>query len=270
MFKKVSLIILIIIGFINNASAQRGFSRGQKWEAGIFVGQSNYHGDLAPEILLSQNNNSYGVLGRYNPNPAIALRAGFTYAEISGDDYYFEENAERNLNFRTKIYEFSTMAEFHFQPFGLHRTLSQFTPYLFTGLSVFHYNPKAYYNDEWVNLRPLGTEGQNLDGGKRYSTVSLAIPMGMGVKYNLSRNFVVGFEVGFRKAFTDYLDDVSTVYPDLERLDARAAALSDRSHNPDGSPKSKPGDMRGDDHNNDWFIIGGLTLTYRFTPIICP
>ena len=271
MLKNISIIALVILGLADAASAQtRIFSRAYRWEAGIIVGQSNYHGDLAPEIVLGENNNAFGIVGRYNVTTAIAIKSCLIFGKISGTDANFKANAERNLHFRSNIIEFTSQAEFHFQPFGLQPLTKDFTPYLFTGLSVFHFNPQAEYNDEWVNLRPLGTEGQNLDGGKRYSNVSLAIPLGMGVKYNLSRNFVVGFEVGFRKAFTDYLDDVSTLYPDLEQLDARAADLSDRSVGVDGLPQSKPGTMRGDDHLNDWFIIGGLTLTYRFTPIICP
>jgi hypothetical protein len=103
--------------------------------------------------------------------------------------------------------------------------------------------------------------------------LQLAIPFGGGVKYNINKNLVVGFEIAWRKTFTDYLDDVSTTYPDLDNLrDSRgdlAANLSDRSWEVEGTQLSTAGDERGDPAMKDFYIITGFTLAYRLTPIAC-
>ncbi len=70
-------------------------------------------------------------------------------------------------------------------------------------------------NGEWVDLKPLRTEGQGLiPGREEYKLTQLNIPMGIGVKYFLTETFHVSSEVLHRKTFTDYIDDVSTNYVD--------------------------------------------------------
>ncbi|MDX5321255.1 MAG: hypothetical protein LPK45_09075, partial [Bacteroidota bacterium] len=89
-----------------------------------------------------------------------------------------------------------------------------------------------------------------------------------------SPNWILGAELGVRKTFTDHLDDVGGMYPDLNALRQKegntAAALSDRSGELVGSEQlSQQGDFRGDSQIKDWYYIAGITLTYRFTPIRC-
>ncbi len=95
----------------------------------------------------------------------------------------------------------------------------RFAPYLFGGVGFFHFNPRAKYNNEWVNLRNIGTEGQGLPqypNRKKYFPVQVAIPLGIGIKYNYTRQISFSFEYGYRLTFTDYIDDVSKTYPDAK------------------------------------------------------
>ncbi len=93
--------------------------------------------------------------------------------------------------------------------------------------------------------------------------------MGAGVKHAVNDNIIVGFEAGWRKTFTDHLDDVSTVYPSLP---PNSRTLSDRSWevSEDGLSKASQGDMRGDPNLKDWYFQTAFTISYRFTPIKCP
>ena len=51
--------------------------------------------------------------------------------------------------------------EFNFLPFQPGNPLYTWTPYVYSGISIFHFNPQAENkNGEWVNLQELGTEGQ--------------------------------------------------------------------------------------------------------------
>ena len=135
---------------------------------------------------------------------------------------------------------------------------------MFCGLSVFHFNPKADLNGDTYELQPLHTEGQ-VDG---YHRVALAFPFGGGVKLSI-KTVNIGLEVGVRKAYTDYIDDVSSTYPDLKKLlvtdGPTAVALSDRSLNP--AFETSTNRQRGNPKNNDYYIFSGFWITFSvFNP----
>jgi hypothetical protein len=243
----------------------------QNWEFGGMLGASNYHGDLAYNIVPTETHISGGIQSRYNFNPYWSYRPSITYAAISGSDANFAEYRLRNLSFQSDIWEVNNALEFNFVPFGSRILSKNFSSYATLGLAVFYHNPKAVLQGESYALRNLNTEGQN--NKSRYGLLQLAIPFGGGVKYNINKNLVVGFEIAWRKTFTDYLDDVSTTYPDLDNLrDSRgdlAANLSDRSWEVEGTQLSTAGDERGDPAMKDFYIITGFTLAYRLTPIAC-
>lgn len=128
-----------------------------------------------------------------------------------------------------------------------------------------YHNPKAELNGSWHKLHPLNTEDQ--DPKNRYNRIQITIPFGGGVKFQLTPNLMASWELGWRKTFTDYLDDVSTSYPETPTN----LQFSDRSWevSEGGAYIAQPGDMRGNPDFKDWYIQTGLTIAYRFTPIIC-
>src|SRR5690606_15533698 len=75
-----------------------------------------------------------------------------------------------------------------------------------------------------IFLRDLGTEGQGLPqypDKKMYNLVQIAVPFGGGIRLRLSDNVHISYEIGLRKLFTDYIDDVSTTYADEAILASR-------------------------------------------------
>jgi hypothetical protein len=265
MRKLIVISIFLIVG-VNVVTAQY-------YEIGGFAGLSNYFGDLqASNMEPTEFNLAYGLFGRINLNRHLSGKIGFTRGQISGDDYNSDTvsgRRQRNLSFRSKIYELAFTGEYNFIPYDIRdNKIAAF--YVFGGVSVFHFNPTAEFEGKVYYLNKLGTEGQRMDGSsiKPYSLFQLAIPMGLGTKFNLNQRSNIGIEVGFRKTFTDYLDDVSTVYPDVEAIkdvDPIAAALSYRAPefyevnqkdlgNPEGKSRGNPAKM-------DWFFFMGATLS---------
>jgi hypothetical protein len=110
-------------------------------------------------------------------------------------------------------------------------------------------------------------------GRTKYSLTQAALPFGGGVKLALSENIRLRFEIGFRKTFTDYLDDVSTTYADQSMLLAkngqRAVDLAFRADELKGTATSYPpvSSMRGNSGNKDWYYFSGLGLSFRLSPI---
>src|SRR5262249_19248779 len=120
----------------------------------------------------------------------------------------------RNLSFETQILEWNVLAEYTL----LDMDKKRFSPYVFAGAALYHFNP--YTHDSVGNkvyLQPLSTEGEGLPqypNEKEYSLTQFAVPMGAGVKLRITDNVILAYEIGFRKLFTDYLDDVSNKYVD--------------------------------------------------------
>ena len=62
---------------------------------------------------------------------------------------------------------------------------------------------------------------------KPYSLTEVGIPIGGGIRLQLSKHVTMSFEVSARKLFTDYLDDVSStqfLYNDIKRGNGTLAA----------------------------------------------
>ena len=260
-------ILLIFFCFHLNIFAQKHYT-----EAGLFFGVSNYHGDLTPHIMeVNEYNMAFGAFGRYNFNGHFGIKFHFYKGTLSGTDFnaqVLEGDRERNLSFRSDLLELGAQFEYNFLNFQVSKNDHITTPYIFAGIAGFHFNPQAEYNGQWFNLQELGTEGQGLEGyAEPYNLLSFAIPVGVGVKFNINHLTNIGLEFGVRTTFTDYLDDVSTVYPDLEALGningQFATALSYRTgeYDPNLVVADPAGTPRGNPEINDFYFFGGIMLS---------
>jgi hypothetical protein len=147
------------------------------------------------------------------------------------------------------------------------------TPYIFGGIAVYHFNPYAYDSTgRKVYLHPLSTEGEGLPqypNSHPYALTQLAIPFGGGIKFRISDQVVLAYEIGERKLFTDYLDDVSGRYVDQNILLAakgpEAVEMAYRGAELKGGASYPPaGTVRGDPKRKDWYYFSGLRLIIAF------
>lgn len=245
----------------------------QHLEGGFFLGTSTYFGDIDDErIQLKETHLAYGIVGRYNINDFVSIRASILGGELSASDANNTtrpEIAARNLSFRSSIAEASIIPEFNILGYNPYDRI--ISPYVFAGLSVFRFNPEAQLDNTWYALQPLGTEGQGLPGNpSRYSLTEFAIPMGLGVKFAATEYWNISWELSFRQTFTDYIDDVSGTYEDRDVLIAAygneiTANLANREAElTGGEPVNRPGTARGNPETNDLYFITGFTFTYNF------
>ncbi len=247
--------------------------RNGKQEYGIFIGGSNYFGDIAPEIVLKETNLALGGFIIKNHSSYFSSRYQFTYARISGSDKNFKSNAYRNISFFSDIYELGYNLEFNFKPFGMNVNDKYATTYVFTGPSIFMFNPKTTLpSGDKVSLQRFGTEGQILNDKKRYSLIQPALNLGIGYKFNVGKKWDIGFEVGFRKTFTDYLDDTKNTYTDYNAMNAKQGGTAvdlSQPHTTQGNPPVDKGTMRGDPHLKDWYFTVGITICFRNVTTFC-
>jgi opacity protein-like surface antigen len=244
----------------------------QYFHADVFAGVATYQGDLqGKRLTFNQSHPAVGIGISYDLTNKLIARAGFTYGVIGGND---TKNTTakgiefRNLNFKSAVSELHVGFEYNL--FKLEG--KSLTPYFFAGIAGYHFNP--YTNDSSgskVFLRPLSTEGQGLaayPNRKNYSLTQFAIPFGGGIKLQLSDNLQLAAEVGIRKLFTDYLDDVSNSYVDYATLLAakgpKAVELAYRGDELAGAPGyPAEGAQRGSPKTKDWYYFSGLRLSAR-------
>lgn len=276
--KKYILFALLCIG--TSLSAQEGL------EAGGWLGMSNYFGDLNTNLRLNRPGLAGGMGFRYNFNERICARlglnAGTVQAYDSDSDNIYER--ARNLSFKSTVADVALQMEFNFLPY-VHGSKDQnWTPYLFLGLGASYFNPKAELDGEWYELRPFGTEGQFK--GEEYYTVAGGWVYGAGFKIDLSYDWSLNIDLSARRLFSDYLDDVSSVYPDVDDVsDLRGefgARFVDRSgelykSNPDfftrnslEAPIGEPGRQRGNSGDRDTYVYFGIGIYYYFGDLKCP
>jgi len=245
-------------------------------EIGIFGGGAYYIGDLNPYAHFNQINYSVGAVYRHNfDNERIALRIQGIYGKVSGADSKSSDanQLNRNLNFSSSIIEIGPLVEINFIDYvvgSMSRKKFKFqTPYLFIGVTYFKMNPTGNYDGQSIELQPLATEGQETsqNSSGRYKLNQISIPLGIGYKFNVSKRIGISLEYGIRKTFTDYLDDVSGQYPDLQLLAEEAgqlsADLSDQTINEEGYTELNYGMSRGNSKNKDWYSFFGAILSFR-------
>ena len=264
-------LLMVFIGILAGPiSAQKG------WEIGGWAGASYYFGDLNTNFDLSRPGPAVGAAARYNFNSRLSLGMSTNYGRISGSDENSSNDFERarNLNFTSNIFDLSFNLEFNFLDYVHGSKDYPFTPYVFAGASFFSFNPKTQFEGEWVNLRDQGTEGQFF--GEEYFLIQPALNYGLGFKIDLNSDWSLNFIISARKLFTDYLDDVSTVYPDKDELFSlrgpTAVALADRSTIEDMERYriGQAGVQRGNSRDTDSYNFIQVGVMYYFGYLPCP
>lgn len=264
LYKGLLLGLLVILS-PSMAFSQRYDILGRS-ELMVHGGGMNYIGDLNNQSAYGDIHWAAGGGIRVKLDNRWSVRIEGNYGTISAKKDWIPE---RNLSFRSRITEGALLVEFNFRPYGAGATDYQWTPYIFGGIAAFHFNPQALYCNThgdtlWVDLQPLCTEGQSTTAypeRRPYPLTQINMPFGVGVKWRINKTFSIAAEYGFRRTWTDYLDDVSTTYVGAELLQKEiengivASQLADRSSIPNA-----PGIKRGDDSLNDWYSHFNISI----------
>lgn len=275
-----------------NFNTQRNWSLNKK-EIMFGFGATQFLGDLGGKDQIGTDYSPIdidwpstsigGMIGfRYRFHPYWATTSSLNIGQVKAADSLTTDPARstRNLHFKSLLIEFSQRIEFvvvanekfgsrfNLRGHGKRARNKNGQIYLFTGIGVVYYNPKAELNGTWHALRPLKTEGQGLDGGaKEYGPLTLTVPFGIGMRTGIGRMWRVGVELTYVKTFSDYIDDVHGIYYDPNQLAAQvsttSAALSNTTTN---SNTFFTGEQRGDKQNDAYFygnLVFYRNITYK-------
>lgn len=255
---------------------------------GFSIGGSNFLGDLGgannigrpfiKDIDYKSTRPSVGLFYKYYLNEWIAFKGNVMYTTLTGDDKFTygattKEHAffrrYRNLNFKSPILALDAQIEinlYKYIPGSIDE--GRFAPFIGVGGGGFWFNPrtKDKINGENVRLQPLGTEGQGLPGkNAMYKLIAPDIVASFGIKYNIGERLGMTLQVNYHHTFTDYIDDVSTVFADPNEINtlrpensALVNILADRS--PEFDPAriygsiTEYGEQRGDPTDKDQYL----------------
>lgn len=205
-------------------------AQAQETEIGFGLGGFKYFGDMSRAINVQAISPGGNAFFRTNLNKELSFRVGLTAGKLTGSDSktsidIFSDN--RNASFSIFLFEVSTVFEYHFLNWRQENSILRWTPYLFGGISMFGISGMEEKPTEYSNVQP-------------------AIPFGVGIKYIINPKWYIGFELGYRKTFFDYLDNIG------------------------------PGDVvikdydYGNRFDNDHFAFLGVSMNYSFYTIPCP
>ena len=262
-----TLLILMIFFVINFDGKAQQFTPNT--EIGFIGAASYYLGDLN-SAHFNNSSATAGLIIRKNIDRRFSHKAELLFLNIAADDRDNLTDAiaiDRGLHFKSPIYELSGQIEFNFLPYESGNPLYTWTPFIYSGISLFHHNPQAENkNGEWVDLQPLGTEGQEttlFSERKEYSLIQFAIPIGGGLKISVNKSFNIILEYGVRKTFTDYLDDVSTKFVGGNGTAYAIEMSQEAQEMSDPTGTHIQGDQRGDPNQKDWYSFAGVTLSFK-------
>jgi hypothetical protein len=240
----------------------------QRWHLNLTGGVSNYSGDLQSKAYtFNESNFAFGAGAQYDVTRNFSVISNINFMKVgAADEFNNPDLVARNLSFQTNIIEWNLLGEYTF----LDITEKKFSPFVFAGIAVFHYNPYAFdTTGQKLYLRPLSTEGEGLaayPGQRPYNLTQFAIPFGGGIKFRVSETVVLAYEIGFRKTFTDYLDDVSTFYVDQTILqNAKGPLAVEMAYRGNelkgGAPYPPSGTMRGSSKYDDLYYYTGIRVS---------
>ncbi|MDG2430950.1 DUF6089 family protein [Flavobacterium sp.] len=202
-------------------------AHSQIHELGVFLGGSNYVGDVGSTTYIAPNEPAIGLLYKWNKSPRHSWRVSYTQTKLAADDFDSKEPGrnQRGYRFENNVKEVSLGLEFNFFEFNLHELGHKITPYVFGGVSYFRY-------DQLYVLSGLTQEDEKAN--------AFAIPVTIGIKSSITPRLILAAEIGVRATLTDNIDGSN---PTIENR--------------------KP--LRfGNLNNNDWYVFSGVTLTYTF------
>jgi len=260
--------ICLIALFSCSLSAQKGL------EVGAHAGVMHYYGDLNPTYKVSDPHLNLGLKFRRNFNERICVTASLDYGKVSGSDADSNNAFERrrNLDFTSTIFDAGLAFEFNFFPYLHGSQDNYYTPYLFGGLSLMKFNPKAEYEGVTYELNTLFTEAENvagastvIRGGGSYGLVTPSFLYGFGFKWDINRDFSFNIQLSGRLPVSDRIDDVQGLYN--TNLSGVAQALSNRSGD---TGFGRPGTQRGDGISNDSVYLLNIGLVRFFGQLHCP
>lgn len=219
--------MILITGMVFSSSAFAQIS--QRSELGFGIGTFTYTGDLSRTYNFVNSRPAATAFYRANISKVISFKTALTGGKLAASDTRAPIDAfarQRDASFNIFLLEGSATFEYHFLDWRDDKRRLRFTPYLFAGIGLFGISG--------VQTKPA-----------EYSNMQVSIPFGGGMKYVLNPKWYIAFELGIRKTFFDYLDNISDEIPAFKNY------------------------QYGNKYDYDNYFFTGISITRTFYDIPC-
>ncbi|MDE6489246.1 MAG: outer membrane beta-barrel protein, partial [Paramuribaculum sp.] len=181
------LIPAISVAAISFDAAAADDVESYKYDFGVGLGMSGYLGDANESSLFKHPGLAAALNMRYLFDSRWALRAQLGFSTISGNTSEFENVLPfgENYSFKSTVADLSVRGECNFFAFGIGETykrLKRWSPFVSVGL------------------------GATLASSGGATHVAFSVPIGVGVRYKLSRRVNLSAEFTMTKVFADNVD----------------------------------------------------------------
>jgi len=242
-------------------------------DLGVQLSAATYWGDIEKVDYSKSITPMAGILGRWNFNKRLSIRGQLLTGNLKANGIFSDANIAQSgtrnpteeyardttqrFNFNRSIQSVEALLEFNFFNYKMGNLKKErFTPFVSLGVgSVYSRAPRV----GTFILNPMETApGSGLyapyldaDGRKTNNTdaLSFIIPVGMGVKFNITKNLGGVIEVIVRKTFVDNIDNLD----DPKRF-----------QNPDPTSSTYPDKFAKNMwSNNDWYATLSVSVLYQ-------
>jgi len=257
--------LIVVVMFILSVGCAMGQHTA---DLGVQVGAATYWGNIHDVNTLKSITPVVGVLGRWNFNKRLAIRGQLLTGNLGADGTYkgaligqpvahatsFPADINNAYNFKRNFQTVEALLEFNFRNYKMGNMKKEaFTPFLSLGLGGFYSRAPgtgSFILDPTPSL-PVTIPANYppyMDNGKKtneFDVLSLTIPVGAGVKFNITKRLGGMAEIIIRKTFSDNIDNLNDP--------SRFLATSGTSY-----AAAKTGL-----NNTDWYATLAVSLIYQ-------
>lgn len=275
------LIVIVMLLFISGCAYAQ-----QTSDIGVQVAAATYWGDIQKVDYSKSITPMFGLFGRWNFNKRLAIRGQLltgnlqaqglfsnsyidqpTYVPITVPPTY-QRDLTYAYSFSRSIQTVEGLFEFNFRNYKLGNMKKEaFTPFLALGVGVLYsraplLNSFILDPNIAISANPLATPpvpfdlySPVVDGDNKktngFDVLTLTIPVGAGLKFNLTKRLGGMVEMMVRKTFSDNIDNLKD--PKRYQNPISSGTVPVLSYSPAVSGLN----------NNDWFATFAFSLSYQ-------
>jgi len=251
----------------------------QTADVGVQLAAATYWGDIENVKYSKSITPVVGILGRWNFNKRLAIRGQLFTGNLKAEGIFsnanigqsgprvtpeeYPKDPGQNYNFSRSFQSVEALFEFNFRNYKLGNLKKEmFTPFVAVGLGGFFSRASrvgSFILDPNETAAGSGVYVPYLDSNLKKTNnsdvLTATIPVGAGIKFNITKRLGGVVEVIVRKTFSDNIDNLDD--PKRYQFDPNdPAVLNHTFFYPEKISKTQF-------NNNDWYATLAVSVCYQ-------
>jgi hypothetical protein len=264
--KKLAIVLSLMISGLSSWSQHTA-------DLGVQLCAATYWGDIEKVDYSKSITPVAGILGRWNFNKRLAIRGQLLTGNLKANGLFsdaniaqsgtrsvtdeFARDTTQSYNFSRSIQSVEALLEFNFHNYKMGNVKKDWiTPFVSLGVGGFYsraprvgtfiLNPTETFAGSKLYTPYLDVNGRRTNNT---DALSVIIPIGMGLKFNITKSLGGVIEVIVRKTFVDNIDNLDDPKR-FQNFDNSTPTYSDKF-------------AKGPLANNDWYATLSVSVLYQ-------